>query len=55
MEEKGAADLRKDGAVGKDEGGIDPAFPVGRYPLVTLMWQSTERNGTGGQVLVCLL
>lgn len=54
MEEKGAADLGKDGAVGKDDYGIDSAILVGGYPVVTLMWQS-ERKRAGGEILVCLL
>lgn len=53
MEEKGAAGLGKDGAVGKDECGIDSAILVGTYPVVTLMWQS-ERERAGEEILVCL-
>jgi len=53
LEERGAAGLREDGVVGKDGGGIDSLFLVGRRPVVTVMWQS-ERNRVGGQVLVCL-
>ena len=51
--EKGAADLGIDGAAGNDEGGIESAFPVGKYPVVTVMLQS-ERKRAGGQVLVYL-
>lgn len=48
-EKKGAADLGKDGAVGKEECGTDSAILVGRYPTVTLLWQS-ERKRAGGEI-----
>lgn len=52
MEEKGVADLGKDGAVGKDEYGTETAVLVGRYPMVTVVWQSERERA--GEILVCL-
>lgn len=52
LEEKGAADLGKDGAVGTDECGTDSAILMGKYPIVTVMWQSERKRA--GEILVCL-